>query len=185
MNKQETAKILAVIDVMFKAPARSVPVDTALQLDVWTEMLGDLEYRSVDLAVRSMAGTNTWAPSIAEIREAVLELEQGPVRQGAEGWRDFLEAVSRYGSYRVPVFSDPVVARVVASLGWKELCLSENQVADRARFIDLYDRLACDERRLQQSPVLAAAKQQRALTEAQKTLEQVARILKGGPREYE
>lgn len=184
MNKQETAKILAVIDVLFKS-ARTQPVDVALQIEVWTEMLGDLEYRSVDLAIRSMAGTSTWAPSIAEIREAVLELEEGPVRAGGEGWRDFLDAVGRYGSYRVPVFSDPVVSRVVQSLGWKELCLSENQVADRARFIELYDKLACDERRLKQSPLLAAAKEQRALTEAQKTVEQVARILSGGPREYE
>lgn len=184
MNKQETAKILAVIDALFKTGS-SQPADVALQVDLWTELLGDLEYRVVDLAIRSMAHTNTWAPSIAEIRAFVVELERGPVRAGGDAWRDFLDAVSRYGSYRIPVFSDPVVAKVVHALGWKELCLSENQVADRARFIELYDRLACDERRVQQSPLLAAAREQRALTEAQKTVEQVARILKGGPREYE
>ena len=40
------------------------------------------------------------------------------------------------------LFTDPVTAQCVASLRWRELCDSENQAADRARFVELYDKLA-------------------------------------------
>lgn len=178
MNIPETAKLLAVIGILFPN-ARHSDVDVELQVSVWADLLGDLSYAACDRAVRSLAQTRNFAPSIAEIREYVLELERGPVRAGGEAWRDFLEAVGRYGAYRSPVFADPVVARCVTALGWQELCLSENQVADRARFIELYDRLARDQRREQQSPLLGAAREQRALRAAERTVGEVARILTG------
>jgi hypothetical protein len=43
-----------------------------------------------------------------------------------------------------------LVKHVTESLGWIELCMSENQVADRARFIDAYDK-AREARRYRQS----------------------------------
>jgi hypothetical protein len=58
-----------------------------------------------------------------------------------------LAAVRKFGVYRQPSFCDPVVARAVQSLGWEEICNSENQAADRARFIELYDRLSRAQRR--------------------------------------
>jgi hypothetical protein len=105
------------------------------------------------------------------------------VRAGGEGWSDVLAAVSRYGYYREPAFGDPLVARCVTALGWKNLCTSENAIADRARFIELYDRLAAQERREQQSPVLAAATERRALRAGERVSELVAgvaRRLAGG-----
>lgn len=179
MNRSETAKILAVIAAAWPN-ARASDLDVNLQVDVWADLLEDLDYRACSLAVRSLAQTQKFAPGVAEIRAYVLELERGPVRPGGEAWRDFLDAVSRYGAYRTPAFADPIVSRCVTSLGWQELCLSENQVADRARFIELYDRLAASQRREQQSPLLGAAREQRALREAERTVSEVAKILTRG-----
>lgn len=37
-------------------------------------------------------------------------------------------------------FPDPLVGKLVRAFGWRDLCLSENAVADRARFIPAYEQ---------------------------------------------
>jgi hypothetical protein len=63
-------------------------------------------------------------------------------------------------------------------MGWRNICLSENQAADRARFIELYDRLATDQRRRIQSPLLAAAEAQRQIDAPRGTTELVGSLVK-------
>jgi hypothetical protein len=164
VNRQEAGKVVAVI--VAACPAQSSKLDAsrvAAMVDTFAALLDDLSYEQVNAAVRVLLQTRTWMPSVADIRQTVLEFERGPVRAGGQGWGDFLAAVGRYGAYRSPQFDDPLVARVVAALGWKELCLSENQVADRARFVELYDKLAAQGQREGQSPMLAAAREAREL----------------------
>jgi hypothetical protein len=178
MNRQEAGKIVAVI--VAACPGQSVRLDgarVASMIDTFAALLDDVPYEAANAAVRVLLQTRTWMPSVADIRQTVLELAVGPVRPGGEAWHDFLEAVSRYGAYRSPSFEDPIVSRVVGSLGWKELCLSENQVADRARFIELYDQLASQSRREEQSPLLTAAREQRELTTGSGSLGDVIKAL--------
>lgn len=125
-------------------------------------MLRDLEYEVANAAVARLLATLRYMPTAAEIREAALILTTGEQSTGGEQWGRVLSAIREQGVYRTPgkdfVFHDPVTARCVAALGWEELCNSENTVADRARFIDLYDRLAVQERRKQLSEGLAPVK---------------------------
>lgn len=93
-----------------------------------------------------MLATRNYLPSVAEFLHAAAEIERGPVRAGGEGWGEVRRAIGRYGVYRVPgkdfSFADDTVTRCVDALGWANLCNSENESADRARFIELYDKLA-------------------------------------------
>jgi len=107
----------------------------------------DLPAAATRAAVERMLATAKFVPKIAEIRDAVRALELGPVRTGAEAWGDVQRGFQRWGATSVPAFSDPVVARVVRALGWRDLCLSENTVADRARFIESYEQIAATSRR--------------------------------------
>lgn len=162
MNRQESARIVAVI--MAACPAQAARIDRGRadsMVDTYATLLEDLNYEQCNAAVRVLLQTKNWMPSVAEIRAAVLELTRGCVRPGGEAWGSVKHAVGRYGSYRTPgvdfTFSDPVTARCIAALGWQTVCLSENETADRARFIELYDRLAAQGHREALSPMLAAA----------------------------
>lgn len=172
MTRQEAARIVTVI--LAACPAQSARVDASRatgMVDAYAALLEDLSYEQCSAAVRVLLQTKTWMPSVAEIRSAIVELQIGPVSPGGEQWGEVLRAVGRYGSYRKPgtdfQFKHPVTARCVAALGWAEICLSENTVADRARFIDLFDKLAVQQQRESVSPTLAAAKTARAIGEAQ------------------
>lgn len=164
MNRTEAARIVAVI--VTACPSQATKLDREKQLgmvDTFAMLLDDISYEQANAALRVLLQTRTWMPSVADIRATVLELQRGPVRAGGDAWGSVLAAVSRYGSYRTPgtdfVFDDPTVARCVGALGWQNICLSENQAADRARFIEMYDKLASQAQREAQAPQLEVAKE--------------------------
>lgn len=151
MTRSEVAKLVGVLMAAF--PSSKVTAQTS---QVYEEFLQDLDYTAANAAVRRLIGTARFMPSIGEIREAVVEVGNGQRRPGGDAWGDVLAAVRKFGVYRTPSFDDPVVARVVQSLGWEVICNSENQAADRARFIETYDKLAGAQRR--EAQVSAGAK---------------------------
>lgn len=179
MTKLEVAKLVGVL--MAAYPSSKANPQTS---EVYESMLADLDYAKANVAVRRLLGSAKWMPTIAEIREAVLHADRGPIRAGGDAWGDVLEAVHRTGSYRTPTFADPLVASAVVSLGWSEICGSENQVADRARFIELYDRLTTTSRRELQMPAdvrrLPAARESRSLPVGTAAL----RVLDGGANRF-
>lgn len=108
---------------------------------VYIEYLKDIEPQTLDQAVKTCVSTCKFFPTIAEIREAAAEItmRSAGVPAPAEAWGEVVEQMRRVGSYRQPEFSSPVISRVVGFFGWRELCLSENLVADRARFLQAYE----------------------------------------------
>lgn len=162
MKKSEAAELVA--SLMAAYPAAQTNNATSR---VYESMLADLDCRAANAAVAALIQTRQFMPTVADIRATVLELQNGGVAPGGEAWGMVLAAVRRWGAYRTPgtdfQFDDEITAKCVKSLGWSEICGSENQQADRARFIELYDKLAAHAHREQQSPVLGAAKQAREL----------------------
>lgn len=172
MNRDETAKLVAVMLAAVpsnRIDARQVPS----MIDAYADLLGDLSYAQCNAALRVLLQTRTWLPSVADIRGAVTELLAGPVRGGGDAWGEVLRTIAAKGAYREPgrdfAFQDPITARCVSAFGWKSLCLSENATADRARFIELYDKLAAQGRRETQAPSLGAASEHRQLEQGNAT----------------
>jgi hypothetical protein len=184
MNRSEAAKLVAVLLAAFPG-AKS----TAGTSEVYERMLADLDYPTANAAVERLLATCRFMPTIAEIRTACIDLSHGDRRAGGEAWGECLKAIGRWGYTRSPgkdfSFQDPLVARCVAALGWENLCNSESQMADRARFIELYDQLAIGERRNVTAGELPAAKRLRELQQADKATSdaivlQLAERLGGG-----
>lgn len=169
MTPSQSAKLVAVLLGAFPS-AKTTPATSG----IYEMQLADLDYVVANAAIQTIiATTRSWSlPTIGEIRNTCAELAQGPRRAGADAWGDVRRAIQIKGSYRMPgrdfEFDDPLVARAVAALGWQELCLSEMATADRARFIDLYEQLAVNERKEQSAGQLPAVKAYRELQEAKR-----------------
>ena len=157
MTDTEVARIVAVLLAAFPA-AKASPNTSA----VYERMLGDLDYRVANAAVERLIATAKWLPTVADIREACLTLSAGEKTPGGEAWGMVLKAVRLFGYVRSPGvdfdFPDPITQRCVAALGWSAICASENMAADRARFIELYDKLAAADRARQLADGLPAHK---------------------------
>ena len=129
--------------------------------DVWQEMLSDLPDELLVAAVRSHLERSQWLPSIAEIRQAAVSLmrQASPAEQSAiDAWGDVKHAIARIGSYNVPSFDNPITARVVRRMGWREICLSEDpEGVIRAQFERYYNgEMERAERIAAQSPAVTA-----------------------------
>lgn len=165
MTKPEVAKLVAVLIAAY--PAGKFSSETS---QIYERMLADLGYPEANAAVEQLLATSKWMPTVGEIRERVLALTAGEVRAGGEAWGLVLKAIGRYGRNRTPgvdfELGDPVALETVKALGWANLCDSENQVADRARFVELYDLLAVKHRRAMLSEGLPAMQRFRALQAA-------------------
>jgi len=109
---------------------------------VYELMLSDLDLGSARAAVQKLIATSRFMPTVAEVRCAAADLEHGPVRAGAEAWLDVVAEIRRIGIYSAPRFDDAIVASIVSRWGWRALCDSPNEAADRARFVEMYDSLA-------------------------------------------
>lgn len=137
MTKKQVSQLVAVI--MAAWPANKVSEATT---SIYETMLSDLDDGVATQAVARLMATAKFLPTIAEIRAAAALVQTGHARAGLEAWGDVLREVSRTGAYRIPCFEDRLVGVCVSSLGWRNICLSENQAAERARFIEMYDRMA-------------------------------------------
>ncbi len=149
MTNSQAAKLVAVLIAAYRS--RISPDDVDAMSAAYERQLGDLDYDVADVAVEQLIATLKFLPSIAEVREAYVALLAGEARPGGEAWGIVHRAIHSQGRYRIPGvdfdFGDPVALDVVRSMNWRELCDSQNPVADRARFVELYDKLAAQDRR--------------------------------------
>lgn len=142
MKRSEVAMLVA--ELMQAYPqSQTGPATSA----IYERELEDLDRALALDAVRRLVRTSKWLPTIAEIRAAAVEVRNGPKRPAVEAWGDVVAAIRFVGSYQPePPFADPLVAEAVRLMGWRNLCLGDNDVADRARFCELYDGLQTRER---------------------------------------
>lgn len=147
MTKGEVAKLLAVLAAAYP----KFEVDD-VKVQVWYEMLGDLEYSVVNIAIKKLIMQNTFPPAIAEVRKAAIEISSPRGLTAAEAWGEVVKAVRNYGYYRekeAMASMSPITAQVVRYMGWREICLIEEPEILRAHFLKMYDQVAAREQEKQ------------------------------------
>jgi hypothetical protein len=162
MTKGEAAQVVAMLAAGF--PGARFGEENAA---VYEAFLSDLEFGLASAAITGLVNTSRFLPSIAEIRAACLDSRDGKVRGAEDAWGDVVSEIRRVGAYGAPQLSDPLAAYAVERLGWRNLCGSSNDAADRARFCELYARARDREREsVQSSPGLRGSAGQRRLSSA-------------------
>lgn len=143
MTEVEAAKLVAILSASFPDAKWGEAVCRAYE-----SAIADLDVHVAGAAVRRIVATSKFRPSIAEIRAAAADTALGERRTGADAWGDVVKAIRMVGSYRAPTFEDPLTAKAVEALGWRNLCLGDaGEASDRARFCEVYDALSAAERR--------------------------------------
>ena len=143
MDKQEFATLAMAIRTYY--PKENIlPNKEAMQL--WFRELNDIPYQVAEAALRKWVSTNKWSPSIAEIREAAANIQNGDIPDWGEGWKQVCEAMRKFGrEYPKSALAsmDELTAEATRQLGtWWNLCSSTNVEADRANFRVIYESLA-------------------------------------------
>ena len=89
----------------------------------------------------------------AEIREVSATIKNGDIPDWVEGWEEVQKAIRKHGMYDIKGAMDsfsPLTRQTVERLGFRNICVSENPMADRANFRQCYEILANREQTRQQ-----------------------------------
>ena len=114
-------------------------------IKIWFSLLHDLEYPVLNAAIQKYMLTNKFPPTIADLREIATTIAIGELPEWGEGWEKVLQAIRHYGYYRETEAletMDELTRTCVKRLGWRNLCMSENNNHDRANFRMIYEQLS-------------------------------------------
>ena len=140
VSKQEFATLVLAMQAMYGDEF----VGTEEAMDVWFALLHDLDYQILSKALQKHMLTNKFKPTVAELREIYADLICPVISDWSEGWEKVSKAIGHYGMYRTDEAMesfDEVTREAVKRLGFQNICLSENIVADRARFAEIYQAI--------------------------------------------
>ena len=151
MNAIEVSKIIGMLEINYKNFKVSNDEDA---LELWLKALKDLSYEECDAAALRIIMENDFAPTIATIRKAVRDMNP-QVQTAVDAWGEVQNAFRNFRMDQDKKAIDsmsPVAGKVVKSMDWWCLCNSDNQMADRAHFMKMYDEAAKKERQEQLMP---------------------------------
>lgn len=112
-------------------------------VSAWSLLLADIPLAILQAAVLKVCRESAFFPSVAQIVEAAnaLDPRSEKLPTAAEAWEEVEQQICAVGIYKKPVFSCDLVRRAARSIGWLQLCCSENPAADRAHFLRLYESM--------------------------------------------
>ena len=151
-NEAEIAKLVGVMATAYPNIQASEQM-----IESYATLLRDLPLDVLTISVQQCMVESEFFPTIAKLRNKVLEITAPVAPEPLEAWGIVLKEIQRVGFYHSPTFNDPIITKAVDCIGWQTLCSSENVVADRAHFSKVYEgllRQAENDRRM-----LPAAKQ--------------------------
>lgn len=136
------------------AQATFIPDQDAFNM--WFALVGDLSYEVCSVAIKKYMLTNKFPPTVAEIRELASNVVNGDQLTWGESWERAMTAVRRFGSYnQVEAMNslDPLTRKCVDSIGFMQLCMSENIMVERAHFQKIFEIYAKREQTDRQIPL--------------------------------
>lgn len=104
MTREEVKMI---IRIMIATWPNYKPADLSQTVDVWAEMIGDINFGLAKAALKAYAQTDTagFAPSVGQLRAKVVELTSRQSMSEADAWEAIVRAVRRSGYYSVEEFN--------------------------------------------------------------------------------
>ena len=118
--------------------------DKQMDKGILWEFLKDLTDEEFSKAIKEIISStdeiNKSTNVVAMIRTKALCGEQ---KTAGEAWEEVLNLVQRIGSYSYPsYFSSEAVKKSVNAIGWRQICLSETPMVERAHFLKIYETIS-------------------------------------------
>ncbi len=144
---EQTAKILGGLAILY--PRFNLTRET---IHAYHRILGDLPADLLDAAALEIGRNNTFFPAAAELRKAAFNLTRvaDDTPNAQDAWAMVKKAIGAIGyPGGMPDHFPPIVKKAVEGMGgWKSLCMSENNMSDRARFVESFNAYSAREQNM-------------------------------------
>lgn len=162
MTQDEFSRCLALIRAYWPHGTGSWTADA---IEAWESLLLDLDAATVAAAVQVLATEGReWPPPPGVVRQRACALVSR-LPTGEQAWGEIREQLRRVGSTRgmrngsgetiQPAWSHPLVGVVADRMGWDALCMSTNELGDRAHFLKMWEQASERERTAETLPPAA------------------------------
>jgi hypothetical protein len=118
---------------------KGFPENPDATVELWLSMLGEYDFQIVGMAVKRHIAKSVYAPKIAEILECIADITNEPTILPLDAWGEVTRAIRRYGYMRESEAMESMsedTKHMVRQIGYQTLCQSENEMADRAHFMN-------------------------------------------------
>lgn len=145
MTPQEAAELIQVVQVCWPTWKPGRITDKVL-VGTWAAMLADVNYNTAVAAIRELAMESEFPVGPGQVLAAATRISADASGHGVpdhdEAFAQLTAAVRRYGHVDPSGARDSVHAAVWAAVeglgGWQDVCRSDNPVALRAHFGQVY-----------------------------------------------
>lgn len=138
MKKEDCIKLLTIIKAVFP---NFTGLSNEISIGIWYEMIGELNYNEASIAVKRHLAVSKFPPTVNDILTAVADNSPSGMQTAAEAWNSVLEAIRKYGQYQIADALDSLQepTKSIMRNQFRDVCQSENIMADRAHFMKMYD----------------------------------------------
>lgn len=147
MTQEEFLKGIFILENSFNSFQISDKEETLM---IWYEMLNDQSPQVYMNGIRRHLAMSKFPPTIADLRERMQETTNPTSAFTADiAWSELTSAIRKFGSYREKeaLESMSLITRsIVSALSYRQLCLSETLMADRAHFMKMFEQYKVRER---------------------------------------
>lgn len=150
-NRDEIRQVWKMLAIAYPDFAKTLDAKSLRDtIALYELMLADVDGEVLRAAVTQHIASSQWFPKISEIRERVAAILTPERDTGLEAWGKLMDGMRNANKiswdgngyeppdFAAPPYSDPILQRLVDSMGWRYLCQSENAMADRAHFLAAY-----------------------------------------------
>lgn len=113
---------------------------------LWATILQDVPYKVVELAVMTLLAKSPYPPKLSDITKSLEEITSTNEQKitSTEAWGEVTRAISCFGHNReVEAMSSlsPLTAKIVKSIGFRNICSTEEDVLGvvRGQFLRMFD----------------------------------------------
>ena len=124
MTKADAAKLVEIIVTAYPNFDKFKDAQAiASTVDLWAAMFADDDTRIVGLAVKKHIATSKWPPSVAELRELMVEIQRPELIAPDLAWGAVSDLMHSEGAYGGDLKNllPPLVARAVEVIGYHNL----------------------------------------------------------------
>ena len=112
------------------------------QATVWYDFFKDVNFEVFRQAVKRIIPKSKYLPSIAELRAEIAQITNPMLQLNVDDeWNNVITQIRRYGTYitaeEFNKFNETTL-KIVKTIGWRRLCLSENIEFERKTFYDMF-----------------------------------------------
>lgn len=135
MNKENFIKALKFLGTAYNKEF------TQEQAEVWYKFFVDDDYELFRQAIKNLIAKQDFSPSIAQIKKEMANL-QIDIPSAEDEWQEVLKAVHKFGSYKEQEALSslkPYTAYITRHIGYRNICMSEDQTWNKKEFIGEYE----------------------------------------------